>query len=146
MKTEYIEKLMEKYFEAQTNLQDEKALQEYFSSQEVAGHLLAYKPLFTYISNAKNDKTTCQPKIKRNQSKMLWLSGIAATIVALFTVNFFWQHYQSQKQAEEAMANTKMALQLIAEHFNKGNVAIAELDQINTTKNKIFRIENKNYN
>ena len=44
MALDRIEKLVEKYFEGETSIAEEKELKTYFSSTDVAQHLEQYKP------------------------------------------------------------------------------------------------------
>lgn len=48
MDSKSIEQLIERYWRCETSLDDEKRLKEYFTSNEVAPHLMQYKALFAY--------------------------------------------------------------------------------------------------
>ena len=48
MNFEYIEQLIERYFAAETTLQEENILRSFFSQQDIPEHLQKYKALFTY--------------------------------------------------------------------------------------------------
>lgn len=136
----HIENLLQKYFEAETTLAEEQELQNYFTSANVSDSLKSYQSIFEYYKNEKNIQTNYQLLLKSRSNKVFWLSGIAASLVLIFVGNTVWKNYQAHQQSQQALADTKMALELIALHLNKGNQAIAELDEINTTKDKIFRI------
>ena len=56
MALDRIEKLLEKYFEAETTIAEEKELKDYFASSDVAQHLEQYKLLFGYFSEAKKQE------------------------------------------------------------------------------------------
>ncbi len=51
-----IEILIEKYFQGETSLAEERELRSYFSSPNVAPHLEQYKAMFGYFSQAKLDE------------------------------------------------------------------------------------------
>ena len=53
MELDRIENLLEKYFEGETSIAEEKELKVYFSSGDVAQHLEQYKAIFGYFSEAK---------------------------------------------------------------------------------------------
>ncbi|HML85676.1 MAG TPA: hypothetical protein PKE52_11005 [Bacteroidales bacterium] len=59
---EYILELLDKYNEAETSLQEEHILQEYFLSDSVDKDLLPYKSLFTFL---KNEQKITAPEVKK---------------------------------------------------------------------------------
>ena len=44
-----IEKLISKYLEAETTLEEENILKNYFSKDDIPIHLVEYKKLFNYL-------------------------------------------------------------------------------------------------
>ena len=50
-----IESLLDFYFEGETSLDQEKILRNYFSSANVAPHLMAYQGLFVGLKNAQKE-------------------------------------------------------------------------------------------
>lgn len=50
MNTEKIEQLLEKYFEGETSLEEEKLLRNHFQNEEVPEHLQSYRDQFGYAS------------------------------------------------------------------------------------------------
>ncbi|MDE0536361.1 MULTISPECIES: hypothetical protein [unclassified Tenacibaculum] len=119
-----IEKLLEKYLDAETTLQEEKMLQEYFTSNNVAPHLQEYSMMFGYFKQSKDETftQTIQLKPEKTKKNWKWLS-VAASVVLLFSVfigNEEYQKYQQRKQ----FAQIKEALQLVSVNLNKGNEAI----------------------
>lgn len=136
-----IENLLEKYFEATSTVAEEEELKRYFSENEVAPHLEQYKPLFSYFSNAKEERYTKQvPLTPRKKLNYRWIS-VAAAVVLTFGIYFGtngYQSYQEQKQAEYAYQETKKALDLLAENFGKGKEKMAYLNEFETAKAKVF--------
>ena len=55
-----IEYLLEKYFQGETSIAEEKELRTYFSSSDVAQHLEQYKAIFGYYKLAKEQQFTSQ--------------------------------------------------------------------------------------
>jgi len=138
--SQIIEQLIEKYMNAETSIQEEALLKNYFTSDKVAPHLNQYQSMFIYFSNNKVEHFSQNLRLKTGNKRRLWLSGIAAGI-ALMIGGMALQNYYQQQQAEKALADTKMALELIAKQLNKGNKAIQELENVEKTKNKAFRTE-----
>lgn len=54
MKTEIIEKILEKYFDGETSAKEEKILGNYFNSTKVDPKLEQYKAIFRYYTFEKN--------------------------------------------------------------------------------------------
>ncbi len=131
-----IEKLLEKYFEATTNEAEELELKSYFAQAEVAPHLEQYTPIFAYFSKAKEERFTKQVPLKTRRSNYKWIS-VAAVAVLFFGI-YFGNSYWEKRQAEEAYAQTKEALSLLAANFEKGTEKIAYLNEFEETKQKIY--------
>ena len=55
MNYQYIEQLIERYFNCQTTLQEEQILRSFFAQEDVPGHLMPYAELFQYEIEAKAD-------------------------------------------------------------------------------------------
>ena len=55
MNYQYIEQLLERYFECQTTLHEEQILRSFFAQEDVPGHLMPYAELFKYEAEAKNE-------------------------------------------------------------------------------------------
>lgn len=134
-----IEKLLLKYQEAQTTLQEEAQLKDYFTSDNVAPHLQEYQYMFQYFAQSKEEHYTKNIRLERTHQKRKWI-GMAASIALIIGVIGF-TNYQNKQQAQQAYADTQNALQLIATHMNKGSVAIGQLNKFEQTTQKVFRYE-----
>ncbi|PHS51761.1 MAG: hypothetical protein COB01_09300 [Lutibacter sp.] len=132
-----IEKLLEKYLNAETSIAEEKELKNYFSSNTVAPHLQEYQAIFGYFSTSKNEKFTKTIQLNSQKPNWKWLS-VAASIVLLVSVYTGYQNNQ-QRKAEKVYNETKIAFNMLAVNLNKGSVAIAQLQYFENTKNKIFK-------
>jgi hypothetical protein len=143
MESTNIEKLLEKYFEAATTVEEEQTLQRYFLQDNVAPHLEEYRVLFHYFSEAKEERFTKHVPLqsKRNTIYVRWIS-VAAVAVLLLGV-YFGKTVLGKDDAtiddpEIAYQETKKALSLIAQNLNKGTDKIAYLNEFEQTKSKIF--------
>ena len=141
MELDNIEKLLEKYFEAITTAAEEETLRRYFSEENVATHLEQYTPMFQYFSNAKEEEFTKQVTIKPKRNYFKWAS-VAAVAILTFGI-YFGNKYRvkqlEQEKAQIAYNETKKALNLLAENFNKGTEKIVYLNQFEETKQKIYK-------
>ena len=132
-----IEKLLQKYLDAETTIAEENELRTYFLSDNVAPHLEEYQALFGYFSISKKDKFTKPIQLKTKKTNWKWLS-VAASIVLLVSVYSGYRNNQ-QKEAEMVYNETLLAFNLLSENLNKGNNAIAKLQYFEETTNKIFK-------
>ena len=136
-----IEKLLDKYFEATTTVDEEKALREYFTGRDVAPHLSQYSPLFSYLSQAKEERFTRQVPLRSRSFYYRWMS-IAAVAVLAFGIYFgndSYQNYQEQKEAEYAYNETRKALSLLASNLDRGKEKVAYLNEFEQAKQKIYK-------
>ena len=146
-----IEDLLEKYFQGETSIAEEKELKNYFSSPNVAQHLEQYKPMFGYFSQVKEQKSTQTIPLKTKKRNVAWLS-VAASVVVLLGVGTYF--YVSEKNAapalaqtelgtyddpEEALAATQKALALLSSNVNVGIESVHYIKEYEQSKNKIFK-------
>ena len=148
MALDRIEKLIEKYFEGETIIAEEKELKNYFSSSNVAQHLEQYKPVFGYFSQAKQEQFSATIPLKsKKQTKVVWLSVAASVVVMLGIGLFAYQDFGQPKQEnlgvidnpEVAFRETQKALALISKHVNTGIESVNYLNEYQQSKNKIFK-------
>lgn len=132
-----IEKLLGKYQEAKTTLQEEALLKDYFTSDNVAPHLQEYQYMFQYFTKSKQEHYTKNIRLETKPQRRKWI-GMAASIALLIGVIGF-NKYQYNQETKRAYADTQNALQLIATQMNKGSVAIGHLNKFEQTREKVFK-------
>lgn len=147
MELQKIEQLLNKYFESETTLKEEKVLRDYFNTQEVAPHLKAYQSMFAHFSASKNE--VHQNEVKafseepvQTKNHNLWYS-IAAGLAIVLGVTFFFQQQNNTAYQEQevlmAYEQTKNALQMVSEILNESTSQLTYINEFETTKNKIFK-------
>ena len=129
-----IEKLVVKYENAETTLEEEAILSAYFLSGNVATHLEEYQRMFQYFQESK-DETYGKSMVFKTQKrkKYGWLSMVAS-IVLLFGVYIGFSKQDPIISTSELgvveifqFEQTKEALILLSRYLNKGNQAFDQL-------------------
>lgn len=143
-----IEILLEKYFEGETSIAEEKELTNYFSSPNVAQHLEQYKSLFGYFSQTKKLAFLQEIPLQPKNNKAAWLS-IAASVVVLLGVGTFVYLNNNQgnqnkdlgtyNDPEIAFKETQKALAMLATHVNVGIESVHYVKEYENSKNLIFK-------
>ena len=135
-----IKDLLDRYWEGETSLKEEKLLRTDFNSNQVAKELESFRPLFVY-HKAQQAKTSTQSfeELKRkpivHRLMPTWLT-VAASILILFAVGTFYYMNDNRsdstvfaegemakdtyKDPEAAYKEAKAALLLISKGLNKG--------------------------
>ena len=138
-----IENLLEKYFEAETSIQEEAILQKYFAQKEVPEHLKQYKEMFNFFSSSSLETSNRTIQLTEESKKTIsikWLS-IAAMLVFFIGIYSVYQQNETEKQeARLAYIETQKALELISQSLNKGTGAIAHLDNFNKGTDAMARL------
>ncbi len=143
MELKAIEELVEKYLQAETTLQEEEQLQQYFCSGKVAPHLQEYVSMFGYFSMAKEDGYTGKPIFKPGRKKVYAWVAIAASFVLL--AGIFTQQSQnlnefgSYDDPEIAMQKTIEALEMVSTYMNAGTGDLKYLGEFEDTRNKLIK-------
>lgn len=139
-----IEKLVEKYENAETSLQEEAILKNYFIEGDVAPHLQEYSYMFNYFATAKEDTYTKTIKLETKKSKkrnFKWLS-VAASVMLLFSVFIGkneYDNYQDRKKAEKIYAQVTKGLKLLSTNLKKGEQAVTTLYTYENKVNKALK-------
>jgi hypothetical protein len=140
-----IEAFLDAYFEGQSTLEQESQLREYFTTQEVAPHLIAYIGLFEGLKAAQEEVLEKEVTLPSTTtfSKRSWLS-IAASIVIVLGVAGLQFSNSNQLTEEEVIAlaefnKSKEILLLLSKSFNKGTAELAALGEFTEAKNKIIK-------
>lgn len=150
MELDNIEKLIEKYFEATTTAAEEKKLKAYFLSGKVAQHLQQYTSMFSYFSEAKEERFTKEIPLTNNTTvKRDYLKWVSVAAIAIFMVGiYFYQPIQApaatlaDEYTQEEIESAQEAFALLAMNFNKGTEQLYYLEEFEKTTNK-FLTKNK---
>ncbi|WP_396193606.1 hypothetical protein [Flavobacterium sp.] len=148
MALDRIEKLIEKYFEAETTLAEEKELKAYFSSENVAPPLEQYKAIFGYTAQAKQEEFTAAVSLNSKKSNLVVWISVAASVVVLLSVGLFTfnhynqpvnENYGTYDDPEVAFRETQKALEMISQSVNEGIGSMNYLSEYEQSKNIIFK-------
>ena len=159
-----IDSLLEKYFNGDSSIDEERQLKQYFSQPQIDLDLVHLKPLFVFLKNEKSvqmpeQKTVTLRPIPGGAKfgwKRIYSIAVAAAMLTAFGLGAFL--YQKNMAAErerlaieilnkdtyddpeKAMAEIKSALALVSRKMNKGKKEAAKglnkVDKLNIFKNK----------
>jgi hypothetical protein len=143
-----VEILLEKYFQGETSIAEEKELRSYFSSPDVAPHLEQYKAMFGFFIQAKQQEYTKELPQSTKKTKFKWLSIAASVVVLLGLATFYIMDSggpATQKQLgtyddpKKAFQETQKALALLSSHVNVGIESVMYVQEYEIAKNKVFK-------
>ena len=151
-----IENLLDKYYEANTSIQEELELKEFFLNNEVPPHLEYDKLQFTFFDQEnKLESKTDLPEFKSEDEKLnisrkpkvFKLMNYAAAAALLISVGWFsnnkyQDHIQEQAEIQFAYQETQKALLILSNNFNKGVDKASSLKEMNKAQTKLI---NTNY-
>ena len=159
-----IENLLEKYFEGDTTLSEEKTLREFFSQGEIPPHLSSCAPMFRFFSVEANVRLSEERQYSslerrleqyRNEAgktvpvyrkrKMYYFSGIAAGLLLLVGLVFVIRNEIKHKgpvpgnaETEIAYNQTCQALMMVSLGLNTG---LDAMQRMSTIDNAVERIQ-----
>ncbi len=144
MELSNIEKLLEKYFEGETTISEEKELKVYFTRETVPSHLERYRDLFQYFSEESTVTATKELTLNTDRKRFVytWI-GIAAS-VALIAGVFLTRSTPSTtadtfEDPEIALQETKKILNMVSQYMNEGKQELVYLKEFENTKNKFIK-------
>lgn len=158
-----IEELLEKYWQAETTLEEETRLKDFFCYGMVPPHLEQLKPIFQHLETRKNEKDIeildenfdheILNKLAKSEKRSWWNQynqplKIAASIIFIFLVG--WSVYVNRPEAidqsshityddpEKAYQETKKALLMMSLNLNRGaSHATNSLSKMDSAQNVI---------
>ena len=158
-----IEELLEKYWQAETTLNEESRLRDFFCYGIVPPHLEEFKPLFQHLKTRRNENDVnplddeFDYRILKNLAKAQksnWWNRlnqplkIAATVILIFMVG--WVVYNNRPDAVDqsshityedpgqAYQETRKALLMMSLNLNRGAVHASEsLSKMDSAQNVI---------
>jgi len=145
-----INELLDKYWQGETSLEEERSLRKYFASNDIDEEHLAFKPLFGYFESEAEQGKSFEPDLSfarssTNRFRVLIprIIAIAATVVLLFTVSRQWVNqsqatvyknkYTELQDPEEALEITLDALGFVSHKLDKGTREISHIKKIEKT-------------
>lgn len=152
MDLKQVEYLIEKYWEGNTSLEEEKLIQEFFAKGNLPGHLEVYADLFAANEFAlhpelgKGFDDHIMHRIKEDQKSTSWnVFKMAAIGLILIITSISVFQVDSKKQLaddtfntpEAALAETKKVFAMISEAMNKGEQPLVLLSKWDESNEKI---------
>lgn len=159
---ENIEKLLEKYWQAETNLEEEQTLRSFFAYAEVPAHLKAYQPYFGGLAERQQEASELDSsfdeellsRLSVTEKKSIWLKynvvfKIAATLLLVVSLAVVVYRnnpsatteprvLSSYESTEQAYQETKKALLMMSSNLNRGTkITENSLGKIDSVKNII---------
>jgi len=149
METDKIAKLLQNFFNGESTVDEERALEFYFSSGKVAEEFQKYTPYFNGISELANvsDDNNIEEEImdfileneNREKTRYRWLwqtvTGIAASVIIILGGFLFYQQQQKPfkdtfDNPKEAYAYAQHTLQFVSGKYNKGLAGLSGFEKL----------------
>ncbi len=149
MESQKINILLQKYFEAETTLDEENELINYFNSGEVVAELKSFVPMFSGLKSLSVDENKDMGDDLMNyilesehkeKLKYRWMwqvvTGVAASVIlVMLAVNF----YSNQTKWKDTFTDPDMAyaeatktLEFVAGKYNKGLAQLKPIGKMGT--------------
>lgn len=144
MELDRIEQLLDKYFEGDTTLAEEKALKQYFTAGKVAPHLESYASLFNAFAEAKEETFTGEINIPQERPLLRWIplaAGFAIVLGILFTYDGSQSKhdYGTYKDPEIAALKAKQTLYMVSSFIDEGTDQLDALGEFKKTTDKYLK-------
>ncbi len=172
MDLQKIEKLLQKYYNGETSLEEEEVLRTFFASRDVPGHLEAEKEMFSYYYSQSSDEATnpnlegkildairiegSRYRMQPVKKRLYLFTSIAASFLILLGsyflitgkngIGFSLNKYKDTHESPElAYLETKKTLLLISEKFNRGTKELQTLSTFDRVAKELSNISKVRY-
>ena len=145
----HIEKLLERFYNAETSEQEEQELKDFFHHGEVPPHLQAEKEMFLQLQASDTPEgmeerlgnlidqwelSEQQTQKKHSIFHLQWIGSIAASLLLVIGMSLYLQEPQRKDTCatpEEAYAHAEKALVMFSEALNKGIRPMKTIERTN---------------
>jgi hypothetical protein len=162
MDSERIEQLLEKYWNAETSLEEEQELHQFFQGNDVPEKLKETATLFRYFETEKSrtlnenfDASVTKQIKQRRGGKVVsmtnWFqiarvaAGVAVIVAAVYLIGHEVRKSSPHEMADTesdpklAFEQTKKALLMISKNFHKAQNEASKINLLNEAEEKIQR-------
>jgi hypothetical protein len=160
MDSKRIEQLLEKYWNAETSLEEEQELHQFFQGNDIPENLKETAGLFRYFETEKTrtlnenfDAAVTKQITQRHSGKFVsmtnWfqIARVAAGIVVMVAAIYLIGHevrkpnemVDTESDPKLAFEQTKKALMMISNNFHKAQNEASKINLLNEAEEKIQR-------
>lgn len=140
MTTQEVERLLQRFMDGTSTLEEEARLAEFFRTHEVAGEWATYKDMFALFDEGKVE-------VEEKQKSTAWwkYAGIAAAIILLLGLGFYFNSRNDEKPNLIAQTDTiKTAPQTETKKVEEQPLKPVEQDESADTVKKVKEIQRIN--
>lgn len=140
MTTQEVERLLQRFMDGTSTLEEEAQLAEFFRTHEVAGEWATYKDMFALFDEGKVE-------VEEKQKSTAWwkYAGMAAAIALLLGLGFYFNSRNDEKPHLIAQADTiKTAPQTETKKVEEQPLKPVEQDESADTVTKVKEIQRIN--
>lgn len=138
---ERIEELLEKYWEADTTLTEERELRQLLAQTR---GFEKEKALFNALGSFKSEepKKLSPPNAKTRKLPTKWISW-AASVTILLGSFWGWRVYEQKQAEQQAYEQVMLAFELIQTNLSKGKDRLSPLNDLKylNTTNQLFMLD-----
>ena len=162
MDSERIEKLLEKYWDAETSLEEEQELHQFFQQTDIPENLKATAELFHYFQTERTrtvnenfdaivTKQIRQRQVGKIVSMKNWFqvarvaAGVVVVVAAVYLIGSEVRNSSpkeitdTESDPKLAFEQTKKALLMISKNFGKAQQEASKINLLNEAEEKIQR-------
>jgi len=148
-----IEKLLEKYFEGETSLLEEKQLRDFFASGDVPQRWKNLEGYFSFVIQEQDQKiedadfdnkvmsavkgNNLAPLVDLRRPWIYWIAGVAASVLILIAVFVKFDPFSKRiedtyKDPQTAYLEARKILLFVSAQFNKGTRSLEPVNALET--------------
>ena len=161
MNLQEIKKLLEKFYEGETTLEEEKRLQDFFASDNIPAGLKVFRDQFQYFSDQKEVSLTDREFDRRvmqdirpqrsisgtagRHFRIRLTIGIAAVVLLMFGIFTVFERYSgkiedSYKDPKVAYIEARKIMLFVSNRLNKGTEQLDKVAKFQTGMNQLQEV------